>query len=68
MSSNRVQPDTDLSARRFITLSRLESRIDQHDTRDEAEGFARSTNAPGNAVYVFELKGVYSEPYELKYP
>jgi len=58
----------DLSATRYLTLSAAQSRLDQHVTREAAVEFARSTSRPDNAVYVFELKGVYSFPYELTYP
>ncbi len=67
-SELRSEAAANLSSTRFITLSDKDSRITQHGTRAEAEEFAKDTNAPDNAVYVFELKGAYSYPYSLTYP
>ncbi len=62
-----TSPRLNLSATRYITISNKEKRVDQHATRAEAEAFAVATNSPDNAVYVLELKGVYSKPYVVTY-
>ncbi len=66
-SAGPLGPRLNLSATRYITISNKDKRVDQHATRVEAEAFAVATNGPDNAVYVLELKGVYSKPYMVTY-